>query len=180
MSDHSITIVPKKSVYPDNEAAAKKMIAWLISRDIIKQETSDCILATTHGYAISEGARKIVQEPESLPFSLTVTGLEVITERTIFHTGENGLDEMICPACKQNITAEEWSFFDKWFNDTNDKIVCPLCEAENSIHSFAFTPQWGFSNLGFTFWNWPGFTGEFVESFAEQLGSEVDVVYTWI
>lgn len=180
MGDHSITIVPRKSTFPGNEVAAKKILTWLVSNDIVKGEASDCVLGASYGYAMSDGAKKITSLPEYLPFPLITDGLEIVTERSVFDTGENGLEEMICPACKQNIANEEWTFFGSWFEDNTDNIVCPLCEKESSIHHFIFTPQWGFSNLGFRFWNWPDFTDEFILQFTKLLACDVDIVYTKI
>jgi hypothetical protein len=38
MSDSSISIVPRQSIYKDNELKAKEMLHWLIAEDIIKPE----------------------------------------------------------------------------------------------------------------------------------------------
>jgi len=33
------------------------------------------------------------------------------------------------------------------------------------------------SNLGFTFWNWPEFTDEFINEFRMRLNCEITIVY---
>lgn len=68
MSDHSISIVPKKSKYYENQIKAEEILEWLISKDIVKPYHSDCILSEEKGYAVSNGARQITDYPESLPF----------------------------------------------------------------------------------------------------------------
>ena len=180
MSDHSISIVPRQSAYPGKETKAKEILEWLISLDIVKATLSDCVLSSNDGYAISNGAKLLTAEPELLPFDLEVNGLEIITERQVFHTGENGIEELICPHCKQDIAEEDWDFLSAWGDDTSNNLTCPLCNVETEIHQFKFTPEWGFSNLGFTFWNWSSLTDHFIEDFKQKLGCDINLVYTWI
>jgi hypothetical protein len=56
MSDHSISIVPRQSAYPDKEIKAKEILEWLVSLDIVKPTLSDCVLGSSGGYEISNGA----------------------------------------------------------------------------------------------------------------------------
>lgn len=180
MSDHSISIVPVISRYPDRLIKAKEILEWLISEDIVKPVLSDCVLGSGFGYAVSEGAKKVTMMPEQLPFSLITNGLEICTERTIFHTGQNGMEKCICPNCNKNIAEEDWSFFNHWYEQISDDLICPVCSTAAEIHSYRFSPEWGFSDLGFTFWNWPDLKVEFIESFRQKIGSEITVVYTHI
>jgi len=180
MSDHSISIVPRQSAYPDKEIKAKEILEWLVSLDIVKPTPSDCILSSSEGYAISNGAKFVSTEPELLPFGLGVNGLEIITEREVFHTGQNGMEELICPNCKQDIANEDWDFLSEWGDNKSDNITCPLCNLATGIHQFKFTPAWGFSDLGLTFWNWPPFTDKFIDDFKQKLNCDIDLVHTWI
>ena len=180
MSDHSISIVPRQSAYIDKEVKAKEILEWLVSLDIVKPTLSDCVLSSSDGYAISNGAKLVSAEPENLPFDLGANGLEVITERQVFHTGQNGLDELICPNCKQDIANEDWEFLSEWGDNHSNNITCPLCNVGTDIHQFKFTPDWGFSDLGFTFWNWSPFTVKFIDDFKKKLNCEIDIVHTWI
>lgn len=134
MSDHSISIVPKLSTYPDKENKAKEILNWLVSLDIVKSTLSDCILSSDNGYGLSNGAKNIVNEPDSLPFGLITNGLEIITGRQIFDTGQIGVDEIICPACNGDISSEDWSFPDEWSEGSND-TTCPLCSTSTDIHN---------------------------------------------
>ena len=54
MSDHSISIVPKQSVYQGKEIRAKEILEWLVSLDIVKPTLSDCVLGSDNGFAISD------------------------------------------------------------------------------------------------------------------------------
>ena len=181
MSDYSITIVPRKSEVENKDQKIKKVIDWLIDIDAIKKAKSECVLGLNGlGYAISKGAGKVVTEPGYLPFQLAVNGLEIETERRIFTTVQNGLDSMTCPSCKDDIAGENWSFFDNWFSKESNNLTCPKCGQVKEIHAYKFAPVWGFSDLGFTFWNWGTFKIEFIREFEIILGMEVDVVYAHV
>lgn len=180
MSDHSISIVPRQSSYPENKVKATEILDWLVSQDIVKPALSDCILSSDNGYAIADGARRITNRPDKLPFALKSNGLEIITTRWVFDTGENGMEECICPVCKKDISSEEWSFFNDWYGQKSNSLTCPLCNIATDIHNFQFKPEWGFSDLGFRFWNWPDLTDAFIEEFRIKLGLEISLVYQHI
>jgi hypothetical protein len=180
MSDNSISIVPKKSNYPDNLNKAKEILDWLVSLDIVKSSTSDCVLGQQEGHAISDGARSVTANPEDLPFDLITNGLAINTSRQVFDTGQNEIETLVCPACKQDIVSADWGFIGEWAEENNDFITCPSCKTKSDIQKFSFQPEWGFSNLGFTFWNWPGLTDNFISAFKEKLDAEVAIVYQHI
>lgn len=175
MSDSSISIIPRQSRYPNSTVKAREIVDWLIAKDIIKPTLSYCLLGSSYGYAISDGAKEVTVFPSSLPFHLTVNGLEIITERQVFDTGQNPLDELICPNCTTNIAFSDVDF-NAWSDHESDTFACPQCEHESEIHNYTFHPDWGFSDLGFTFWNWPDFTDDFIEEFAMKLGCDISVV----
>jgi len=180
MSDHSISIVPRQSVYTDKEIKVKEILEWLISLDIIKPTLSDCVLSSNNGYEISNGAKLVSTEPEYLPFGLGANRLKIIRERQVFHTGQNGIEELICPSCKQDIANEDWDFLSEWGDNKSDNLTCPLCNVGTDIHQFKFTPELGFSDLGFTFWNWSSLTDNFIDDFKQKLGCDINLVHTWI
>jgi hypothetical protein len=176
MSDFCISIVPTVSEYPTRKTKAADVCAWLIAEGIISPEVSDCILSKKLGHSIGERAHKAVNTPSLLPFDLALNGLEIITERTVF---PSELEELICPNCKHNIISDEWDLL-PWLEQKSTGIICPQCVQEASIQHYAFKPNWGFSNLGFTFWNWPTLTPQFIEKFEARLGCTVLVVHQQI
>jgi len=180
MSDNSISIVCKKSTYPHNKEKAAEILEWLVSCNIVKPTLSDCVLGSNSGYAVSDGAKAVVNEPAYLRFGLATNGLDIVTDRTIFNTGGNGIDELIYPNCKTDISQEDWDFLEPWFSGETDDLRCPVCGGQSEIHNFDFVPEWGFGDLGFTFWNWPPFTDEFVEDFKQRLGCDVNIVFSHI
>lgn len=177
MSDHTISIVTKKSNYPDNVAKAKEILDWLISKDIVKSELSDCVLSSDKGYGISNGAKLITNKPEELPFFLVNNGLQIITDKTVFDSGEFAIEKCICPNCNQDISQEEWTFIDEWYSQNNDNSICPLCNLKFNIYDLKIVPEWGFSDLGFTFWNWTELNTGFLQEFKGKLNCDISVVY---
>jgi DNA-directed RNA polymerase subunit RPC12/RpoP len=180
MSDNSISIVCKKSTYPHNKDKAAEILEWLVSCNIVKPTLSDCVLGSTNGYAVSDGAKAVVNEPDYLRYGLATNGFEIVTERTIFDTGGNGMRELICLKCKTDISQENWDFLQPWSDGETDGLLCPACGERNEIHNFDFVPEWGFSDLGFTFWNWPPFKNEFINDFKQRLGCDINIVFSHI
>jgi hypothetical protein len=180
MSDQSITIVPKQSDYLNAKKKAKEILEWLVSKDVVKPTLSDCVLSSENGHAISIGANNVTKNSAALPYNLNVNGLEIVTERQVFDAGQNGIKELLCPNCKEDIASEDWDFLDEWAENKSNNLTCPLCKVSTDIHKFNFTPEWGFSNLGFRFWNWPPFTDHFINEFKQRLGCDIDTVYTLV
>jgi hypothetical protein len=175
MSDNSTSIVPKLTNYPDRLSKAKSIVEWLVSIDAVEPVKTDCILSESFGYPIGKSAKALVDEPEYLPYGLIVCGLEVTTKNTVFHAGANGLDSFVCPSCGGDILGEEWDFND--FNEGgNSDLICPLCNWSADLNDYDIEPAWGFSNLGFTFWNWPPLKDSVIAEFEQRLGCEVRIV----
>lgn len=178
MSDHSTSFVPKQSYYPNRVAKAKEILDWLTSQNIVQLAKSDCTLGE-EGYALSTGAQQVTDLPDELPVDLITNGLEIVTERQVFDTGGNRVDQLICPACRENITFDEWDV-NPWAEREGDTMECPRCETKSEVHIYRFEPEWGFSDLGFTFWNWPPFSKGFIDEFQSRLGCEMAIVYQQI
>ena len=177
MSDYSITIVPVLSAWPDKDPKAREILEWLVAENIVEPTLSACVLSPASGYAIAAGARAVSSSANQGVFTLAVNGLEIVTERHVFDSGGNGVEEVICPSCEQDLSGEDWSFVGNWYEGDTDTVTCPVCNVAANIHEFRFTPAWGFSDLGFRFWNWPDLTEEFINRFREKLGCDICVVY---
>lgn len=173
MSESSIAIVPKIGNYPNRHAKAAEILDFLMSKDIVKAVKSDCILSDEYGYAVSDGARLISENPEYLYRNNTLNGLEIITEEHVFHAGSHGLEEVICPNCKANLIEDGIDIFDQDYS----YLSCKTCNHKAEINQFTFEPCWAFSNLGFVFWNWQELSDEFIQTIEKMLACEVAIVY---
>ncbi|TJZ51825.1 hypothetical protein FAZ15_19960 [Sphingobacterium olei] len=143
--------------------------------NIVNAAPSDCILSSNTGYAISDGAKQVTTFPDKLPFDLITNGLEIVTERKVFDTGQNFINVLSCPHCNKNIAFDDWDL-DPWNKALSDNLSCTRCELETEIHNYRFEPDWGFSDLGFTFWNLPEFREDFINEFKKKLDCGVSIV----
>jgi hypothetical protein len=131
MSDSYISIVPRIKDYPNNEDKAKEILQWLVEIDIVKSDLSDCILGSENGFAISERAEDVVEEPQYLPSGLIVNGLEIATTSQVFHPGEfwddeNG-DPSQLPESNLGFTFWNWPPFKKDFlKEFEQKLQCKI------------------------------------------------------
>jgi hypothetical protein len=173
MSDFSISLVPRVANYSDRHAKATEILAWLVAEEIVKPTASNCVLGNESGYSIGAQAKRVTGSPTNLPTILSTNGLAITTERTVFHSD---LEELVCPNCHQNIAAEDWDLT-PWFEQESSGLICPQCTLQTEIHDYLFKPTWGFSALGFTFWNWPNFTPQFIKQFEQKLGCAIALVY---
>jgi hypothetical protein len=178
-------IVPQISTYPAPEARARKVLAWLVTQQIIAEQLSTCGLnGNRMAYAITEGARQVMEIPDGvaledcLPFGRSVHGLEVVTQRCIF-TPEKGFEQRArCPECRKQVGEVLLESLESWMPGETENFICPHCEHEDDINAFPFTQACGFSNLGFIFNNCNGayFKASFLDEFAERLGRPISLV----
>lgn len=175
MKHTSISIVPAMALYPNNTEKANEILNWLISDRIVEPMLSPCLPGVGDGYRLGEGAKKIVQRPEELPFGLPANGMEVTTFRRVFHAGDGGLNKVRCPHCRENILDHDWDL-NPWIRKEIPQLRCPMCKQQHDLSAFETLPLWGFSNLGFSFWNWPPFQTSFVKTFTDRLGCQVKLV----
>jgi hypothetical protein len=178
MSDKSISVVPEMISFPGKEAKAESIRNWLIENNVIQSVLSDCVLSSGLGYSIGNEAKLVVKEPNFLPNGLKANGMEIITQRTIFHADE--LDTIVCPECKSAIPEAGIEAFASYHNDGNSNLKCSVCKAVINLNNLIISPVLGFCDLGFTFWNWPPFKEDFIELFENKLGCKIRIIYSSI
>jgi hypothetical protein len=171
MASQSI-LVPQLSTVPGAESAASLMLRWLVHKNVVDgQLTTCCRGGNGMGYAIAEGARRVVRHPERLPFGDTLNGLCIMTKRCIYTPQQGFLEEAGCPRCQREVGEPLFESLEEWYPGHTDNFTCPLCGFEDDINGFLFLQPCGFSNLGFIFEGWGEavFTDSFVADFAERL-----------
>lgn len=175
MSDYSLSLVPAVADYPAPPQQAAALLAWLVAQQVVAPEASRCTLGQALGYTPASGAGAVSTQPQLLPYKLATNGLEILTGRQVFDTGSLELTALWCPNCAHNVVAEDWDL-SPWASQESDQLTCPRCGVGAAPNAYRFEPTWGFSNLGFCFWNWPPFTPQFLAHVAQQLGCPVVVV----
>jgi hypothetical protein len=178
MSDSYITLVPNSVDEDESCHLADIVIKDLIDKQVIKSVKTHCTLGE-EGFAPGKNYMSVTEEHSYCIWNKAVNGLEVITSRTVFENGGNGLDAIICPVCSHNVIDTDWNVaIDTWFNRTdNGKHVCSFCKSVNSIINFTFVPTWGFGSFGLRFWNWPPFKNSFINNIERLTNKRIIIVY---
>ncbi|GAA4239410.1 hypothetical protein GCM10022291_33600 [Postechiella marina] len=194
MSDNYITITTVKEVKNPKELS-EKILKWLQTKEIIESELSDCILSTKKkGYKPANKHTDAIGYNENI-LSLQVCGLEVKTEREVFNAGAfTPFTKLECPNCNtnrfkgispqdfytENCTEEQlnrfntvFPEFDKWSNNKDTSLTCPHCLTKSNLASYKTDNSIAFSNLGFTFWNWPDLKEEFLMELKTEIGMDI-------
>ncbi|MDR3669025.1 MAG: hypothetical protein P4L35_19520 [Ignavibacteriaceae bacterium] len=174
-----MSLVPLKVNKSEVSSTAEKVIDWLLSQKIIKDPKTDCVLGSNDGYPPGDNYNSILNSYDHDLLGLRTNGLDVIRTREVFHNGGNGLDSICCPTCSTNIIGSDWGILiDEWYNETGkDTVTCLECKAVHSIIDYKFDPTWAFGNVGFTFWNWPSFTNQFINDLEIITRKSMAIVY---
>ena len=182
MSDFSISLVPNKTEVDNKEIVRNSILDYLINRKIIRDEKSDCVLNSKGGFPPGKNVSSILIDENDNNFkSLWTNGLEIIEERTVFHTGGNGIEKIKCPKCDSDIIDSDWgNYIDYWYKGKDNSFECPDCKKRISITNCNFEPNWGFSDFGLTFWNWPNIKESLVRELEEISNLKFKKVYTHI
>ncbi len=189
MSLHYTSYVPKQLQYQgDRFAKAEEIFQWLLTENVIKPEKNKEGLSDDV-YYFSDGIRNFLDKPPGdMFFNLYCAGFACTTKREVYCPIENGDKGPICPSCNTDFDpytndGEGWNRFSegvgKWMETGKASIICPVCNKAVSLADYRFDPDWGFSDLGFTFYGCPKLNQGFVEELERRLGCHVWIVPTW-
>ena len=178
MSDFNISLVPIKTEVSEKEKLKQEVLNYLISRKIIQEKKNDCTLSSKEGFPPGNNVSSIlINENDNKFIELWTNGLEIIEERTVFHNGGNGIEKILCPNCNFDIIDSEWGkYIDNWYKGNNGSFECLNCKEIVSITECNFKPNWGFSDFGFIFWNWPDLKESFIKELEEILNLKLKKV----
>jgi len=174
MSIYTISIVPKQLVYHgDRFAKSKEIVQWLIDENVI--DSAVRADSAWGEYQYRSGILKYCQPSPWCHPNRGGYGMSVITEKTVFD--RLGFDKATCSHC--GFSMNEYVFYKivgSWWENAGE-VPCPGCAKGLSIMDVIVEPAWGFSDLGFTFWEAPDFTQEFYAKFEKRLESKLWIVY---
>ncbi|MGG4607491.1 hypothetical protein [Providencia sp. Me31A] len=163
---------------------ALRMLNWLKQQGIIDShfqsiEDDEVIYRPTPSH--KEPILYVINDeivPTQLPEHILKNYLSIVTERTVFHAGGNGLG-IYCPQCdhEQSEHSHAWSdAVTDWYDGKPENLACFHCHFSAPLAQWKFNPQWAFGNLGFSFHNWD-IHDSFVAQFEQALGSQIITVY---
>lgn len=181
LSDAIDWVVDVDASLEETGASATKVVSWLVSQGIILHSTRESMWQQGRLY---EPGPRAAEWSVYVNSGVTQCGLEVVCERTVFHTGDNGLQGFRCPRCsaRHEPDALPWSdAVGAWFEAKPDyTLTCPACNNGSPITEWRFLEfEWGFGNLGFGFNNWT-ITAELVAAISQVLGHQCRLVHEHI
>ncbi|MGI9421708.1 MAG: hypothetical protein ACR2PA_00770 [Hyphomicrobiaceae bacterium] len=179
MGNHFQTVVDRDATEHEVPELADRVLQWLFDEGIISRKMSQhCVIASEPGYLPGPKHDKIVTESDpNLMAPGGVNGLEIVTEKTVFHAGQADI-KLVCSSCSGRFDApDRWGdAVGDWFDGDPGLLPCPACGEVQPITEWKHDPNWAFAYLGFTFWNWPPLTDEFVAKAGYRLGHRVVLV----
>lgn len=176
MSESVIWFVDLDASIVEANQLAQRVGTWLLAEGIVSPIPCQ---APGRSHLLSRGESAAIWD--SFPHSpLLLSGLEIVTERRVFHTGDNGIDGIRCPACGVKHRPDDLPWGDvveAWFSgNAGDHMVCPDCNVSRSIVDWEFDSPWGFGNLAFGFWNWQ-ISGRLANEIAAITGHRCRLVF---
>ena len=179
MGDSCIHLVPQAPIdIPQAEEAAHRALTWFLELGIVEPTLSDCILSDRRGYRFTSKVQDILDFPDVLATGLQAFGLEIhFGSRKVFHTVEGTTTfEFTCPSCKFDQGWDSMNGIELWLQHKLNEIECPNCTRTSPIQNYHTNPLWGFSNLGFTLWNFSyadNIRTDFLNSLAQIIGHKI-------
>ncbi len=157
---------------------AKRLCEWMVSKQIIVSEQSDCILGKSLGHAPGDNCDIAADGARTWLPQVHTNGAQFIVGRTVFYACPGDWD-LVCSACNKRFKYnDEWSTaMGEWYQDKGPGwLACMHCHAKAPITEWQHDPPWAFGYLGVEFWNWPHLRPEFIDEVSKFLGHRVRLV----
>lgn len=180
MSDQSQSIVDLDATAKKAPKLSRLVMEHLFEKQIASRKPSNCVLGPPAGHSPgSKWSDACEGKPKSSFLARKSNGVAVCVERSVFDAGANGID-VVCPKCLTHVDemSDEWTeAVGSWF-EGNERAAwtCPKCLRSARLNDWNGPFPWAFGNLGFTFWNWPPLSPEFVSDIGRVLGHRVKLV----
>ena len=185
MSESIVSFVPQVLEYENPAEVASKLSRYLSTHKVIGTELKDHPNAPFKRFAPGANYREILScgDEFNQVEGTNNNHIDIFSERTVFHGYNNGLDEVLCPKCQQNLIGTNWAeTMDRWAKGGSGQFKCENCGNNAPISAYRFSSEsqfrWAFSNVGISFYNWPPtFTEDFLTRIAGILESPVVIVH---
>lgn len=183
MGDHFLTLTPERLDIqpPEQDAMEKRVVEWMQKHGWVEKEKSDCTFKEGGGWRFTPSGAEHIADERGRGLSIYGFNVEKFDGKRgkgVFTNLEGGLEAAYCPACGGNVETQFYDMVGGWCAAEGfPPVKCPLCGAESGIQDYRCEPPWGFSQIGFQFWNIGEITPEFLEEFAAMLGEPVRVVW---
>lgn len=135
MGDYFQTVVDCDATESEASSLGASIVNWLIKDGIIATEQTDCVLGSELGYPPGPRYTKATGIADEILNTLCFNGLELITSRQFFDSGQEG-PELICAACSHRFEASnEWGeAVAEWMDGNSLALLkCPSCGKNQPI-----------------------------------------------
>lgn len=99
MGDYFQIIADVEATQAEAQALAESVVRWLAGDGIIMPTATDCVLGAESGYPPGPRYDVATTVPSAYLLGLRANGLEVSTDRQVFHPGQGELAPVRCPRC---------------------------------------------------------------------------------
>lgn len=192
MGDYYRVVVDPRASAAEAPVLAKKVIEYMVRRNILRAERSACVCSDEGGYPpgdnVAEALAQCTSKASKVPLPLekivayvrqcAVNGVVEVVGRTVFHNGGLGVDVVRCPLCQANDVEGNWGdAVGHWYyGDDLAPLQCSKCNEKSPLSDWTFDPPWAFGHLGFQFWNWSPMKRDFIDRISDILGHKVVLV----
>ena len=167
MSDNFVMLADVDATPEEAGELSERVVNEFRKRGIITgNATADCVYGGV-GFRPGPQISNIYKlaEHEGEFWTLITSGVEVRTERGFNMWALAAVFEGFnCPKCRSKVDPLEDKFglgdaLNNWLDNTatESDLICPQCSKKTPLTKWECRPPLAFSNLAFTFWNWPPF-----------------------
>lgn len=187
MSDSALHIVDVEVSGVGVIDLAHRVRGWLLAEQIIVAQYAQGAPAVD-AFGVGVGVARSLADPVDASTMLGA-GVQVEQGRTMFHGGESGLPDVLCPRCGFRAIATDRERYAPWWepacemltrwhrNGGTTAVRCPHCAAPTGFNDWqAGDDPWAIGEFAITLWNWPPPSQTFTSSLIEQLGGHRTVM----
>ena len=159
----------------DAPRVAAGLVSWLAERQIIQPELVPCVFDVDLGHP--PGPRWADALADRADRRFGGGGVEVHTQRTVFHGDGAGYDRVACPRCDAEVNWDDlMDTIGAWYETGTALQRCGTCDHGAELNDLRWENPWAFGYLGLTFWNWPPLGERFVGELARRTGHRIRLV----
>lgn len=190
MSDSAVHIVDVEVSGVEVIDLAHRVRAWLLKEQIIVAHYAHTVPPARDAYGLGLRVAQSLADPADAS-TMRCAGIQVEQGRTVFHGGESGLPEVVCPHCGVRATPSDpvqyalwWEpveeMLTRWHRDGGSTAVrCPHCAASAGFNEWQTGDwPWAVGEFAVTLWNWPPLSETFTASLITRLDGHRTLVVT--
>jgi hypothetical protein len=183
MSDSFQSYVFGEAAVDDGRADFRRVTAFLVGEQIIREETVDNVPGGDVGHVPGSRAMSILIEDNANWRNLTATGVAIRTGRII--EASNEWEFGTCPDCRARIEIDPeskeckpiYDALDAYHEGQGEEVECPKCGTHSKLSDWDFGHGLAVGSAMVQFWNWPKHVDGLTASLANVSGLKCTKVW---